>query len=216
MKGCSGLLKQILAYCLQYFCRMKKSLVSAILCTSSLFAMSQPDTVLMIKLPPVAVNASRNWSNDTIRYQYNQMRHYVQMILPYLDAASAMMSELDRKEKDPGISKKERKAFVNVKEQEIHDRFNKEISQLNETQGVLLIKLIARQSATNIYSKLEEYKSPFYAFKWQAWARFHGFNLNRRYDPDDEPMLEHIMVSLGYPLPPAYGDREPVTQLSIY
>eukprot|EP01012_Entosiphon_sulcatum_P031774 TRINITY_DN40482_c0_g1_i1.p1 TRINITY_DN40482_c0_g1~~TRINITY_DN40482_c0_g1_i1.p1 ORF type:complete len:194 (+),score=25.03 TRINITY_DN40482_c0_g1_i1:47-628(+) len=172
-------------------------------------AMAQStDTVLSVNLPRVTVDAKRNWANDTVQYRYNQMKYYVTTILPYLNAATAMMDELNRKEQDPNISKRERKDFVNRKEDEIRTRFENEISKLNETQGVLLVKLIARQSGENIYGKMEEYKNTFYAMKWQAWARFHGFNLNRRYDPYEEPMLEHIMQSLGYELPAKYGEYE--------
>ena len=168
----------------------------------------KPDTVLSYSLPRVTVDAKRNWGNDTIQYRYNQMRYYVTTILPYLNAATAMMEELNRKENDPAVSKRERKAFVNRKEEEIRQRFENEISKLNETQGVLLVKLIARQSGENIYGKMEEYKNTFYAMKWQTWARFHGFNLNKKYDPYEEPMLEHIMQSLGYELPAKYGEYE--------
>lgn len=166
------------------------------------------DTALSFRLPTVTVEAKRNWENDTVRYRYNQMKYYVTTILPYLNAATAMMNELNKKEQDHNISKRQRKEFVNLKEDEIRHRFETEISRLNETQGVLLVKLIARQSGENIYSKMEEYKNTFYALKWQAWARLHGFNLNKRYDPYDEPMLEHIMQSLGYELPAKYGDYE--------
>ncbi len=172
-------------------------------------AMAQSaDTALSFTLPRVTVDAKRNWANDTVQYKYNQMKYYVTTILPYLNAATTMMEELNRKEQDPSISKRERKDFVNRKEEEIRSRFENEISQLNETQGVLLVKLIARQSGENIYGKMEEYKNTFYAMKWQTWARFHGFNLNRRYDPYEEPMLEHIMQSLGYELPAKYGEFE--------
>jgi hypothetical protein len=41
--------------------------------------------------------------------------------------------------------------------------------------------------------------------KWQAWARLHGFNLARKYHPEEEPDLERIMRNLGYPLPRFYG-----------
>lgn len=167
-----------------------------------------PDTMLMVKLPTVNVNAGRKWDNDTIRYQYNQTRYYITTILPYLNAATKLFSELDATINDPGISKKERKAFVATKEDELRDKFENEVKHLNETQGVLLVKLIARQTGVNIYSMLGEFKNPFTAVKWQTWAKFNGFNLNKRYRPADEPMLEHIMEDLGYPLPAVYGEME--------
>lgn len=195
----------------------KAKLVFIVLLFVSSAALAQnEDTLIVYKLPQVNVNSTRNWSNDTVRYRYNQMKYYVTTILPYLDAADKVMAGLDKQEHDPSVSKRQRKNYLDEQEQIIHQRFDAEISKLNETQGVLLIKLIARQSATNIYGKLSEYKSTLYALRWQAWAKLHGFNLNRRYNPDDEPMLEHIMVSLGYPLPAAYGDKEPVTKLTTY
>jgi len=195
----------------------KAKLVFIVLLFVSSTALAQnEDTLIVYKLPQVNVNSTRNWSNDTVRYRYNQMKYYVTTILPYLDAADRVMAELDKQEHDPSVSKRQRKDYLDEQEQIIHQRFDAEISKLNETQGVLLIKLIARQSAANIYGKLSEYKSTLYALRWQAWAKLHGFNLNRRYDPGDEPMLEHIMVSLGYPLPAAYRDKEPVTKLTTY
>ncbi|MCD6064311.1 MAG: hypothetical protein K0R82_2222 [Flavipsychrobacter sp.] len=167
-----------------------------------------PDTMLMVNLPSVQVNAERNWDNDTVRYRYNQTKYYITSILPYLNAATQLFSELDAKVNDPNIGKKERKAFVAAKEDELRDKFEGEVKHLNETQGVLLVKLIGRQTGVNIYSMLDEFKNPFTAVKWQAWAKFNGFNLNKRYNPDDEPMLEHIMESLGYPLPAVYGEVE--------
>lgn len=181
--------------------------ILSVILTVNTYAQNR-DTMLLVNLPNVNINTQRNWSNDTIRYQYNQMKYYVTTILPYLNAASSIMEELNQKEQNPNISKRERKAFVNTKEDEIRRRFENEISALNETQGVLLVKLIARQSGANIYSKMETYKNALYAMRWQAWARFHGFNLNKKYDPFEEPMLEHIMQSLGYPLPAKYGDYE--------
>jgi hypothetical protein len=188
---------------------MMKWLVSLLLFPIS-YCVKAQDTLYTSHLKQVNVHAERNWENDTIRYRYNQMKYYVTTILPYLNAASSLFNELNEKINDPAISKKERRVFINTKEDELRSRFENEVSKLNETQGVLLVKLIARQTGVNIYSMLEEFKNPITAIKWQAWAKLHRFNLNKTYSPDDEPMLEHIMINLGYPLPELYGERDPV------
>ena len=72
----------------------------------------------------------------------------------------------------------------------------------------MLIKLVARQTDLNIYHQLADFKGTLPAMKWQAWARMHSFNLNRKYHPEEEPDLEHIMRSLGYPLPAFYGGAD--------
>ncbi|RYE25091.1 MAG: DUF4294 domain-containing protein [Sphingobacteriales bacterium] len=169
-------------------------------------ANAQQDTMLLVRLPNVDVKTERKWDNDKDRYQYNQTKYYVTTILPFLNAATKVFHEIDVKRNDPTISKKERKRFIDAKEDEMRNKFENEVKELNVTQGVLLIKLIARQTGVNIYSILQEFKNPLTAVKWQAWAKVNGHNLNKRYNPIEEPMLEHIMESLGYPLPPYYGN----------
>lgn len=168
----------------------------------------ETDTMLMVNLPPVNITGDRHWENDTVRYRYNQTRYYIKTILPYLIAATKFFHELDAKVNDPNVSRKERRAFVSAKEDELHDHFEKDIKKLNVTQGALLIKLIGRQTGVNIYSMLQEFKNPLTAIRWQTWSRLNGFNLNKKYNPDDEPMLEHIMESLGYPLPAFYAQGD--------
>ena len=80
-------------------------------------------------------------------------------------------------------------------------QFENKVKALNTTQGALLMKLIARQTGVNVYHILSEFKNPVTAIKWQAWARVNGANINRKYRPEEEPMLEQIMEELGYPLP---------------
>jgi hypothetical protein len=161
------------------------------------------DSTYPIQLKGVQVNAK--FTNDTERYHFNQMRYYVTTILPYLEAATKLFNEINAKLQDPIISKKERREFINKKEEEMRDEFEDKVTSLNVTQGVLLVKLIARQTDMNIYKMLSSFKNPLVAIKWQAWARLHGMNLDEKYHPEDEPKLELIMEGLGYPLPACYA-----------
>lgn len=171
------------------------------------------DTMYTVKLPEVDITDERKWANDTMRYRYNQMRYYVKSILPYLNAATKLFNEINTKFEEPGLSHKERKRFVNAKEDEMRIQFEDKVKQLNVTQGILLIKLIARQTGLNIYKIIDDFKNPFQAMKWQAWAKLNGHNLNKRYDPATEPDLEQIMRGLGYPLPAFYNTGETASAL---
>ena len=174
------------------------------LITYSLNVAAQADTQWHVTMPATEVSAKLKWENDTIRYHYNQMKYYVTTILPYLNRATTLFTKIDSFIDNPNISKKERRVFMKEKEQMLKLKFEDEIKKLNETQGVLLIKLIARETGINIYHILKEFKNPVAATKWQAWARIHGFNLNKKYNPTEEPWLERIMISLDYPLPEFY------------
>jgi hypothetical protein len=193
-----------------------QKLLLIILLLSGLFSTrlsaQEVDTVLMVRLKEVQVTDSRKWKNDTARYRFNQMRYYVETILPYLNAATKVFKEIDEAVSSD-VSRKERKRLVGAKEDELRVQFEDKVKALNETQGVLLIKLIGRQTGVNIYSILQEFKNPLTAIKWQAWARMNGFNLNKKYDPKDEVLLEQVMLSLGYDLPDFYEHKETATAL---
>jgi hypothetical protein len=177
------------------------------------YAQQKADTFLHVRLNEVQIKDTRHWGNDTLRYRFNQTRYYVQTILPYLEAATKVFNELNARITASGVSKKNRKQFVNAKEEELRTKFEEKVKGLNETQGVLLVKLIGRQTGVNIYSILNEFKNPFTALKWQTWARINGFNLNKKYDPLEEILLEQVMMSLDYPLPDFYEHKETVTAL---
>ena len=161
------------------------------------------DTMYTMQLKTVDIKA--RWLNDTDRYHYNQMKFYVTTILPYLNAATKLFNEVNDKLEHEDLSRKERKAFIASKEEAMRTQFEDKVKTLNVTQGALLVKLIARQTDANIYVMLQDFKNPFVALKWQAWARINGMNLDRKYHPGEERDLENIMEELGYPLPAAYA-----------
>jgi len=173
-------------------------------------AMAQPplqpaaDT-LHVQMKEMQVRA--RWANDTDRYRYNQTKYYITTILPYLNAATKAFNDLSTAEANDGNTRRDRRKIENSEEDELRTQFGDKIRQLNITQGKLLVTLIARQTGGNIYQMLYRYKNVFTALKWQSWARVNGMNLDKKYDPDSEPMLEQIMYELGYPLPLCYAAR---------
>ena len=177
--------------------------------SASITALAQGgDTVYRVRLDNQDVASTRTWANDTLQYRYNQMKYYVTTILPYLNESVRLFREIDARLDDPNLKGAARKAYLREKEQFIRERFETRIRSLNTTQGVLLIKLSARETGLNLYDQISAVKGRLEAIKWQTWARFQGFSLNTRYRPETEPDLERIMRNLGYPLPAAYGMAE--------
>ena len=177
-------------------------LLGFILATTSTYAQVS-DTLYGGQLQEVKIRS--RWKNDVERYHYNQTKYYVTTILPYLNASTALFNEVSRKEADPNISRREYRQFIARKQEEMKTQFEDKIKALNVTQGALLVKLIARQTDLNIYKMVSEVKNPVAAMKWQSWALLNGMNLDRKYHPEEEPMLENIMEDLGYPLPASYA-----------
>lgn len=169
---------------------------------------SQGIDTLYAATPLKEVDVKARWKNDTERYHYNQMKFYVTTILPYVNASTRLFKDISTKASDPNLSRRDKRKYINAREDEMRTQFEDKVKQLNVTQGKLLVKLIARQTNVNLYSILQEFKNPFTAIKWQTWARLNGMNLDKKYDPNEETDLENIMEELGYPLPPSYAVNE--------
>jgi len=186
---------------------MKRILLIAVgvLIANCTMAQQPSDSLYVNELQEVKVRA--RWKNDTERYHYNQMKHYVSIVLPYVNASTALFKDIKARDNDPSVSRHEYKKYIKTREHEMRTQFEDKVKSLNVTQGVLLVKLIARQTDMNLYKMIQEVKNPIAAIKWQSWALVNGMNLDRKYHPEDEPDLENIMSDLGYPLPPSYASR---------
>ncbi len=149
-----------------------------------------------IQLNEAVIISTRLFLNDTSRYRYNQMKHYVKMILPYVDTAVKMFNEIDTYTAD--MSRRNKRKYIRSKEKEIKANFEDRLSTLNITQGRLLVKLINRQLTVNCYDIVRELKNPVTAAYYQSVARLNGINLNEDYLPEENRDLEMIMRTLGY------------------
>lgn len=149
-----------------------------------------------IQLNEAVVVSTRLFTDDTARYRYNQMKHYVKMILPLVDTAVNMFHDIDEKSKD--MNRKQRKVYIRSRESDIRINFEDRLKNLNITQGRLLVKLINRQLDRNCYSIVKELKNPITAAYYQSVARLNGINLNEDYLPEENRDLEMIMRNLGY------------------
>ncbi len=163
---------------------------------------ASPDTAYSYQMKPVIV--STHWKNDTDRYHYNQTKYYITTILPYVNASTQLITEINTNCTNNHYSKGERRRYIKSRERELKTTFEDKIKSLNVTQADLLIKLVSRQNHINVMDLISEYKNDFTATKWQLWAKMNGMNLNKTYNPNEEAVIECIMEELGYPLPESY------------
>ena len=62
-------------------------------------------------------------------------------------------------------------------------------------EGVILLKLIDRETSHTAYNIIKDFRSGFTAGFYQMLARLFGNNLKLEYDPDGEDaMLEQIVL----------------------
>lgn len=151
------------------------------------------DTLPIIDLPGVTVYEKRDFDYLYLKRRYRKMIRNIKKAYPYARIAGVRLKELD----DHLValdSEKERKEYIDQTEKEIMQEFEKEVRHLTVTQGIILVKLIDRETGRTSYQVIKELKGGLTAFFWQGIARIFGNNLKTEYDPlDRDKVMEDII-----------------------
>ena len=158
------------------------------------------DTTFHTKMRPVIIYPKRYFKSKRERRRYGRLIRNVKKAYPYAKIAGLKLKILDEQ-----LSKleteKERKQHLEMAEKEIIDKFEKDIKRLTITQGIILVKLIDRETGRTSYNVIKDLKGGFTAFFWQGIARLFGNNLKLQYDPlGEDKVMEDIVqgIEAGY------------------
>ena len=154
------------------------------------------DTIITATLPEYAVNAKlpyklRAAANRNARLVYN-----VKKVYPYAKLAGIKLQEYEEVLKN-AKNDAERKRLMKQAEDELRAQFEDDLKKLTFKQGMILIKLVDRETGNSSYVLIQELRGKFMAFFWQTFARFFGYNLKTEYDPEgDDKEIEEIVVMI--------------------
>jgi hypothetical protein len=154
------------------------------------------DTLPILELPEVRVYERRDFEYLYLKRRYRRLIRNVKRAYPYAQIAGVRLKELD----DHLVtlkSEKEQREYINQAEKEIMQEFENEVRKLTVTQGIILVKLIDRETGRTSYQVIKELKGGITAFFWQGIARIFGNNLKTEYDPvNDDRILEDIVLGI--------------------
>jgi len=154
------------------------------------------DTLPIIELPEVMVYERRDFEYLYLKRRYRRMIRNIKKAYPYAQIAGVKLKELDDHLATLD-NEKEQKAYINQAEKEIMDQFEKQVKRLTVTQGIILVKLIDRETGRTSYQVIKELKGGFTAFFWQGIARIFGNNLKTEYDPENQDkVMEDIVLGI--------------------
>lgn len=153
------------------------------------------DTLVIIDLPPVDVVAAREFRNRLEAYRYNRTVRNVQRVYPYARIAGAMFRRYSEQLMQLE-TERERREFTKQAEKELRKSFEDDLKRLTFSQGVILIKLIDRETQHTSYDILREFRGAFSAVFWQSLGRLFGYNLKTEYDPHGEDQMIEEIVQL--------------------
>lgn len=151
------------------------------------------DTIPMVSLPEVRVYQRADFEYLYLKRRYRRLIRNVKKAYPYAMIAGKELRDLDLKLASME-SETEKKEYIDQAEKEIMDRFEKEVMKLTISQGIILVKLIDRETGQTSYSVIKELKGSVTAFFWQGIARIFGNNLKAEYDPGGEDRVIEDIV----------------------
>jgi hypothetical protein len=154
------------------------------------------DTVPLIDLPEVRVYERRDFEYLYLKRRYRRLIFNVKKAYPYSKIAGTRLKALD----DYLVtleSEKERKTYIDQVESDIMKEFEKDVKKLTVTQGIILVKLIDRETGRTSYEVIKDLKGGLTAFFWQGIARIFGNNLKEEYDPEGrDQVIEDIVLGI--------------------
>lgn len=125
--------------------------------------------------------------------EWTRLRNAVYVTYPYAKRASKIMIEINTKLVNV-TDKKQRKAIIKEREVDLRREFTSKLSQLSVYQGKVLMKLIFRETGSNCYEIIDEYKGGFTAVAYQSILFFFGTSLKQNYDPLDKDKVMEAIV----------------------
>ena len=152
----------------------------------------QPEPVASFDLGEIVVFKDYQFSSEKEEKKYHQLENDLDLVYPLL---VLMRSEYERVNKELALYQGEdrEKKFLKWYENYAKETYIHKLAVLNSRQGRLFLKLISRELNITPFELIKEYRNGFRATVWQVAANFYFANLKVEYNPDENPMIEHIM-----------------------
>jgi len=156
------------------------------------------DTFVYNTLPVFYFFSPKVFKSKKEQEQYNRLVRNVKRVYPYARLAGIKLRDYN----DlllAAKSDKERKEIMKRAEADLDAEFGKELRKLTFSQGVILLKLVDRETGQTGYDLVSELRGTFRAFFWQGIGRIFGYNLKVKYEPKTtDKEIEEIVLKIMY------------------
>ena len=149
------------------------------------------DTIPYYRLNEVKVIESASLLTDKEIRKNQKLIRNVKKMLPYAKIGKQRLDELERNIAD--MPKRQRKEAIKQAD------FSDELKACTISQGMVLLKLIDRETGRTSYVLVDELRGKIRAGFYQTFARLFGYNLKSAYDPKhnkEDNLIERIVLSI--------------------
>ncbi|MBP5583943.1 MAG: DUF4294 domain-containing protein [Bacteroidales bacterium] len=154
------------------------------------------DTLGLVKMPKMYIFPPMKFHTKEEVQRYKKLVRDVKKVYPYSQIAKNTFNEIQNI-MDSLPNNKQRKKYIKAKEDELVDRYAKELVSLTVRQGEILSKLVERELNKNAYDLIKELRGSVAATMWQCVAKMFGESLKNTYDAKGEDlMIERIVIQI--------------------
>ncbi len=150
------------------------------------------DTIPVFHMPTVHIVGDGNLS-PKFKWEYDKLKRRVVKVYPYAKTAANLLDQYDE-DLAALDKKKDKRKYIKTAEKKLKEEFKGVLKDMTRSEGMILIKLIDRETQHSSYDLLKELRGGSSAFMWQGVARLFGSNLKAKYDPLDEDYLMESIV----------------------
>lgn len=126
---------------------------------------------------------------------YTRLVRYVKKVYPIAKYAGILYQDYS----DSVLllsEKKDVENFTERKEEELKEQFTPVIKEMTTNQGIILVKLIDRETGYSSHTILKEFRGAFIASFWGVLAKMFKIDLKLQYDPKGEDVKIERIVRL--------------------
>ena len=157
------------------------------------------DTVPVFRLKELNIFGSHLLLTQKEVNRNSKLIRNVKIMLPYAREAKRRLDALEVEIASMPV--KERKAALKQAEKDIEAQYKKDLKRRTYSQGLVLIKLIDRETSRSAYSLVNDLRGSLRAGLYQACARLFGYNLKSKFDPakdSKDNLIDRIVKSIDY------------------
>jgi hypothetical protein len=155
------------------------------------------DSILHFNLGPIEMVAPYHFKNSREEKKYSRLETDILKTYPLAMIVGSELKIVNTEFENRYTTPSKRKNYIKWYQKYVYTTYIDTLKNLNEEQGRILLKLIHRETGKTPYELIKSYRGGLNALLWRSMAFMAGANLNSRYNPEENEMIEHIIRRYG-------------------
>ncbi len=139
----------------------------------------------------VSLSSPRTFKSRDDYLRYRRYLRYAAIVYPYAREAIRIFDEVQNN--TAHLKKRKRKKYVKKLQRELETEFEEPLKKLTKTQGMILTKMIERETGHSMYELIKSLRGGFAAGYWNLAGKFWGYHLRDGYRPGEDPILDAVL-----------------------